>query len=410
MHIYFIAIPIPDQDRCTVLMDTDRIFAGVENLVSVLHIAILFLSALMFTFVFIINWEDWFFNVKLAGPAAGLFLAAKAAGAVILVFLVTQYPDRWKAVLPASIAYFGFLFVNATVTYQTTAPGSFPVLLAVLVIIPVLLLVLKLRSAGLKKPITTYEGDAPPCTPPDKDKTRGINPLLVLFLGIIVVMVFVILIVPLVISLIVSNVPSLHQMAFPPARDSLITRFSPEGTMEWQVAIKGYNLGTAEVVSVPDDGYIIFGPYWISSENGLVNRAVYIDRHGTMVWDWRRIADNRPDMDIPDTIQTIISENGEFLILLDNGRTIRLDFRGNTISEGITTDEERSQEAGILFPDSIGVSPLPAPSASVRVRSENGQNTLLTIKDTVSHKEIQNVDVVNPTPDGGYLVSASVKP
>jgi len=123
-------------------MDTDRIFTGLENLVSILHIAILFLSALMFTFVFVINWEDWFFNVKLAGPAAGLFLAAKAAGAVILMFLAMQYPDRWKMVLPASIAYFGFLFVNAMVTYQTTAPGSFPVLLAVLVIIPVLLLVI----------------------------------------------------------------------------------------------------------------------------------------------------------------------------------------------------------------------------------------------------------------------------
>ena len=236
------------------------------------------------------------------------------------------------------------------------------------------------------------------------------NPLLLLFVGMTVVMVFVILIVPLGISLIVTNVPSLHRMALPPARDSLITRFSPEGTMEWQVAIKGYNLGNAEVVSIPDDGYIIFGPYWISGENGLVNRAVNINRNGTVVWDWRRIADNGPDVDLPDTIRTIISENGEFLLLLDNGRTIRLDFRGNTISEGITTDEERSREAGILFPDSIGVSPLPASNASVRVRSENGQSTLLTIEDTVSHREIQNVDVVNPTSDGGFLVSASVKP
>jgi len=394
-----------------VLMDTDRIFTGLENIVSILHIAILFLSALVFMFVFIINWEDWFFDVKLAGLAAGLFLAAKAAGAVILVFLVTQYPDRWKAVLPASIAYFGFLFVNAMVTYQTTAPGSFPVLLTLLVVVPVLLFILKLRSAGSRKnTITTHGGDRPPGSPPDTNKTRGINPLLLLFLGIIVVMVFVILIVPLGISLIVSNVPFLHQMAFPPARDSLITRFSPEGTMEWQVVIKGYNLGNAKVVSIPDDGYVIFGPYWISSENGLVNRAVNINRNGIVVWDWRRIADNRPDMDIPDTILTIISENGEFLILLDNGRTIRLDFRGNTISEDITTDEERSREAGILFPDPIGISPLPAPSASVRVMSENGQSTLLTIEDTVSHKEIQNVEVVNPTPDGGYLVSASVKP
>jgi hypothetical protein len=396
-------------------MELKRIIETTRSGLSVALIGILILAFLMFTFVFIINWEDWFLGTRLAGPFAGVFLFSKAAVAVALMYLLVQYPRHMKAGVILSIGYFGFVFLNSSITYRITTAGqqSFSPVLALFLAIPVILFILTLFSGNSKAGDTTQKpdtDDTPAAVPEGGEKCSKVHPLLLLLGALVLLMICYIIVIPFGVAMVITHIPFLHQMALPPARDSLITRFSPEGTMEWQVAIKGYNLGNAEVVSIPDGGYIIFGPYWISSENGLVNRAVYINRNGTVVWDWRRIADNGPDVDIPDTIRTIISENGEYLLLLDNGRTIRLDFRGNKISEGITTDEERSREAGILFPDAIGVSPLPAPSASVRVRSENGQSTLLTIEDTVSHKEIQNVDVVNPTPDGGFLVSASVKP
>ena len=41
-------------------MDIKRIFEVIRSGLSVVLIGILFLAFLMFTFVFIINWEDWF--------------------------------------------------------------------------------------------------------------------------------------------------------------------------------------------------------------------------------------------------------------------------------------------------------------------------------------------------------------
>jgi hypothetical protein len=387
----------------------------LDSLLSGCLAAILALSFLMFTFVFIINWEDWFFGTRLAGPLAGVYLFAKAAMAFALIFLLVQYPRYRIAGTVAAVAYFGFLFLDSSVTIRQNTAGQqpFSALFAVFLAIPILLLILTLVTG---KPGTGRDADqrdtGEKCVaiPQDKGKRLTIHPLLLLLGGMVLLMIGYIIVIPLGIHMIITHTPFLHQMALPPARDSLVTRVSPKGTLGWQVMIKGYNLGNAEVVSVPDGGYIIFGPYWISGEKGLVNRAVNINRDGTMVWDWHRISEYGPQGEIPDTIQLIIPENGEFLLILDNGRTVRLDSQGNTLSEGITTDEERTYEAGILFPVHADVSPLPAPSASVRIRSENGQSTFFTIEDTVSHKELQNVDVVNPTSDGGYLVSASVKP
>lgn len=396
-------------------MEIKRVIEAMRSGLSVALIGILILAFLMFTFVFIINWEDWFLGTRLAGPLAGVFLFSEAAVAFTLTYLLVQYPRHLKAGVILSIGYFGFLFLNASITIRNNTAGQqlFSPVLALFLAIPVILFILTVFGGNSKAGDTTQEpdyDDTPVPVPEGEEKRSKVHPLLLLLGAIVLLMICYIIVIPFGIAMVISHVPFLHQMVLPPARDSLITRFSPDGSMEWQVAIQGYNLGNVEVAFVPDDGYIIFGPYWISGEKGLVNRAVNIHLNGTMVWDWRRIADNGPDRDIPDTILSVITENGDFLLLLNNGRTIRLDSEGNTISEGMTTNEERSREAGISFPVQTGVSSLPAPSASVRVRSENGQSTFLTIEDISSHKEIQNVDAVNPTPDGGYLVFASVKP
>jgi hypothetical protein len=62
------------------------------------------------------------------------------------------------------------------------------------------------------------------------------------------------------------------------------------------------------------------------------------------------------------------------------------------------------------MPPRYTVSELPAPAATLRIFPDGGQEIILTIEDTISHKEIQSVYAVNPTADGGYLISVSVKP
>jgi len=71
----------------------------------------LFLSALMSSFVFVINWEAWFFGIKLDGWPAGLYLSATALAAVLLVVLFLKYPHRSFAISAASVAYFAFVYI-----------------------------------------------------------------------------------------------------------------------------------------------------------------------------------------------------------------------------------------------------------------------------------------------------------
>lgn len=74
-------------------------------------------SALIHTLVFVINWEDWFFGIKLAGPAAGAWLFAKAACATgIIILMVGQSPSRRTAAFLCTL-YFGVLFLNSLVTF-----------------------------------------------------------------------------------------------------------------------------------------------------------------------------------------------------------------------------------------------------------------------------------------------------
>lgn len=390
-------------------MDTDRIFSGLENLLSILHIAILFLSTLMFTFVFIINWEDWFFDIKLAGPAAGLFLATKASGAVILMYVVMQYPDRWKAVLPGSIAYFGFLFVNATVTYQITAPGSFPVLLALLFIIPVLLLVLKLFTASFKKnTMTTHDRDTLSCTLSDKDNKRSINPLLLLFLGMILIMVFVILILPLGISLIVTNVPSLHQMVLPPAHDTVLVKVDNAGKREWTYIIPGYSLDFVQLVDDVNESFLLFGTYWMPEQDEAQIRVIRIERDGDFIWDMTRSMKFGSGTEGTAQIAGVEPRGAGAVIWLTNGRSLRLDDNGAVIGETSKTDILQQQTTESHIPPRFTVTELPAPAATIRIYPDGGQEIVLTVEDTISHKEIRSVYAINPTADGGYLISASV--
>jgi len=85
----------------------------------------LFLSALMFSFVFIINWEAWFFGIKLDGWPAGLYLSATALAAVLLVVLFLKYPHRSFTICAASVAYFAFVYILPVFSRQANLRSAF---------------------------------------------------------------------------------------------------------------------------------------------------------------------------------------------------------------------------------------------------------------------------------------------
>jgi len=71
----------------------------------------LFLSALMSSFAFLINWEAWCFGIKLDGWPAGLYLFATALAAVLLVVLLLKYPHKSFAICATSVLYYTFVYI-----------------------------------------------------------------------------------------------------------------------------------------------------------------------------------------------------------------------------------------------------------------------------------------------------------
>lgn len=106
-----------------------RAFRALEPvtavLMGVLLIALL-LAAGAFFFVGVINAEDWFFGTKLDGPPALLYLLIKALGASALVYTILLHPRLIRPAGVMTAAYFGYLFIDSTVTIRTTTGGVRP--------------------------------------------------------------------------------------------------------------------------------------------------------------------------------------------------------------------------------------------------------------------------------------------
>jgi hypothetical protein len=134
-------------------MKTRNIMESAEALLFICLIFALVLSAFIFFFVFCINWEDWFFGTKLDGLPAGLWLFAKMATAVAIVYLMAHYPRYRRQSVLAVSGYYGFLCFDSFVTIQKNTQGrDYPVMMAALFFISVLLLIvhgtLALTGAG----------------------------------------------------------------------------------------------------------------------------------------------------------------------------------------------------------------------------------------------------------------------
>ena len=116
---------------------------SVDLFLKYCFIAILIVAALAFFFVFTINWEDWFFGIKLDGTAAGIYLLIKGLCAAVLLYLIFRYPRFIEYLAVSGAIYLGFLFIDSTVTVQRLSSGrqSFSVLLGLFAIIPIVFLV-----------------------------------------------------------------------------------------------------------------------------------------------------------------------------------------------------------------------------------------------------------------------------
>ena len=119
-------------------MDSTRV--GELLLISLKYylLGILVVSALAFMFVFTINWEDWFFGIKLDGLPAGLYLLGKGLAAAALAYLMIQYPRHTPLLATTAFIFYCYLFLDSAVTIQKLTYGrqALSVLLGIFVVIP----------------------------------------------------------------------------------------------------------------------------------------------------------------------------------------------------------------------------------------------------------------------------------
>ncbi|WP_292370515.1 hypothetical protein [Methanoregula sp. UBA64] len=92
-------------------MEKKRVREILMGILSTYMALFLFLDVLMFSFAFLINWEAWFFGIKLDGWPAGLYLAATALAATGLIVLLLKYPGRSFAICSAAVLYFAFVYI-----------------------------------------------------------------------------------------------------------------------------------------------------------------------------------------------------------------------------------------------------------------------------------------------------------
>ena len=128
-------------------MDKKNSAGQLIDLVGAYLALFLSLVAFGFFFVFVINWEDWFFGIKLDGLPAGIYLFSKAVVAALLAYLLLKCGT--KQFLWSIVSLFFFLFVSILPVFSSqrnlrSGPGwtVFWIELVVMIIIPVISLVI----------------------------------------------------------------------------------------------------------------------------------------------------------------------------------------------------------------------------------------------------------------------------
>ena len=100
-------------------------------------------TSLMYFFVFVLNWEARFFGMKLDGLPAGLVLFTQFFIPSVLALILTRYPERILPVAIAAIVFYGFFFIDSSVTIQRNTGGMilFGIMPLVSVLIPAVIVI-----------------------------------------------------------------------------------------------------------------------------------------------------------------------------------------------------------------------------------------------------------------------------
>lgn len=249
-------------------------------------LVVLVLSSFMYLFVFILNWEAWFFGMKLDGPDAGILLFVYFLVPGILAFLLFRYPRRVSVIALLSILYFSFRFIDSSATVRELSGGvnSFNTFNAVLMVILLFVLVVHFIAARFYEPEgESDEGNKdekkpepvaaePEISTPENGKQDNYLVAKLFILGLVafaVVLLFGPLVVSVFFSFLVSSVSTPAPII---VGDSVISKVDANGTTEWQTVVNGYSDYQQEVCSSNDGGYIMAGMFFLGEKTEILGR------------------------------------------------------------------------------------------------------------------------------------------
>lgn len=330
-------------------MEIKQVLKNIDELLKCALIAILLLSFLINIFVFIINWEAYFFGVKLNGTPAGLYLFLKGISAGLLAFLLIKYRRDTIAVAVIAVfavLYFGYTFVDSAVTIQTLTDNLYSPLLLVLFIISLVFLIVQILSArfgnGDSDTVTSESiskskiETTSTATGTKKSDDNTIGQIVILAVAAFaIVFLFGPMVMPLF-SMFFSGMPGIDSPSVP-VGDSLISKVDANGTTEWQTLVNGQPLANAgysrsylEVCPSHDGGFIVAGMFRLSGKAYSGLRVMNLDRNGTLIWDIHRGSSAYSETDLS-AIEMLLPTGREYMVIMINGIVIRLDEEGNEV-------------------------------------------------------------------------------
>ncbi|WAI01442.1 hypothetical protein [Methanogenium organophilum] len=322
-------------------MNVKRVAKSLDQLFHYCLLGILLFTSVIYFFVFVINWEAWFFGMKMDGLYAGVLLFTYCLIASSLAYFLFRYPQKIAVIAGMSIFFFGFMFIDSAVTIQKLSGGQelFSTFLAMLVLVPAGILIGHLIVVRLYKMDDDTVRSAPgtgsafTTAGTKKSEDHTIGQILVLA---VVAFAIVILFGPLVVSLSFMFFSSLQSIVSPsvavqvPVGDSLISKVDANGTTEWQTPVNGYGGSYLDVCPSHDGGFIMAGMFWLSGEQYRSLRVMKFDHNGTLIWDIHRGTSPYSET-YPVTIKMLLPTAGEYTVILGDGFVIRLDDEGNEL-------------------------------------------------------------------------------
>jgi len=135
-------------------MKSERITGIIGTGLRFSLVGVLSLMTAGFLFIFIINWEDWFFGIKLDGFPAGSYLLIKAVLAIIIIGIILHYWDDIRYTAIPAFCYMGLIFFDSAWTIQKNSDGRmlFSPVLGIFLVIPLVLYCFWILADSRKEP------------------------------------------------------------------------------------------------------------------------------------------------------------------------------------------------------------------------------------------------------------------